>query len=145
MHATLDLKATVLDLERRVAMLETMLHGHTLPAFTEPLLIRMYLDAHRPPPRDPVLARAVTRQLYLLDTRLLLLLGRAVHDPFPWRPFLLLADRCVAKGLEGAVEAREHLFDIIHGLLDLMGLELLEPYDVMGKLRVKEAVELLKR
>lgn len=133
------------DLERRVALLETMLHGHTLPAFTEPLLIRMYLDAHKVPPRDPSTAAACARQLYLLDARLLLLLGRAVHDPFPWRPFLLLGDRCVRAEVPGAEDARRHLLEIAQGLLDLMGLELLEPRDVMGKLRINEAVELLKR
>lgn len=121
-----------------------MLHGHTLPAFTEPLLIRMYLDAHRKIPSDPVAGRAVVRQCYLLDTRLLLALGRAVLDPFPWRPFLRVADRCVERELEGANAAREHLLTTSQGLLDMMGLELLEPRDLMGTLRAHDALRALK-
>lgn len=141
---TIDQRAAHFDLERRVALLETMLHGHTLPTFTAPTLIRLYMDAHRPPAADLTAARAQVRQLYLLDARLLMILGRLVRDPFPFRPFLLLADRCVARGVEAAPTAREHVLIVAQGLLDAMGLEVLEPRDVMGDLRLNEALQLLK-
>jgi hypothetical protein len=142
--ANIDSRTARFDLERRVAILETMLHGHTLPTFTAPTLIRLYMDAHRPPAADLYAARAQVRQLYLLDARLLMILGRLVKDPFPFRPFLLLADRCVARGLESAMSARQHVLAVAQGLLNAMDLDLLEPRDVMGDLRVNEALQLLK-
>lgn len=128
----LALPATVLDLERRVALLETMLHGHTLPPITLVLATRLYLDVHRRPPAQAAAARSAVRQLFLLDTRTLLLMGRAMHDPFPWRPFLIYAANCVQRDIPLAKEACTHVTTCAQGLLRLMGLPMLTPADVGG-------------
>jgi hypothetical protein len=130
--STLDLAATTLDLERRVALLETMLHGHTLPPITLVLATRLYLDVHKPPPREARAARSAIRQLFLLDTRTLLLMGRAMHDPFPWRPFLLYAARSKRAGVAQAAEAYAHVAACAQGLLRLAGLPMLAPEDIGG-------------
>lgn len=141
----LELAARSFDLERRVALLETMLHTHSLPKIKQTELLRFYMDAHSAPGDcDTTTARAWVRQLYLLDVCALLSIGRLSNDPFPWRPFLAMADRCCARGIPEALDARDHLLSCSTDLLAAMGLELLEPRDVMAQLQLREALTRLE-
>lgn len=142
---SVDERGSILDLERRVAHLERGLYGHSLPLCSVPTLVRLYLDAHRVAQRfDPDFAAAWVAQAYLWDVRTLVLLGRQVSDPFPFRPFLAATDICVLHGIPGAEDARAHLLSVSQDLLLAEGLELLEPRDVMGRLRLDEALSRLK-
>jgi hypothetical protein len=138
---TVDWKAAVLDLERRVALLEIRNYGHANPLCGEALLIRCYLDAHKAGAlMDPVACRAWVRQIWMLDVRALVRIGRALGGTFPWRPFLVTLDLFVVRDVTGATEAREHLLTISQDLLNAVGLELIGPRDVMGKLKLQESL-----
>jgi hypothetical protein len=129
-------------MKRRISLLEGTMYGYCLPEIGEVLLIRCYLDAHKAPSlTDPLAERAWVRQAYLLDTRVLIRLGRLLNDPFPFRPFLAALDHCRERGVQGAEEAAAHLESVCRDFLDAAGLELLDPRDVMGKLRLSEALE----
>ncbi len=144
-ETTLDVKAAIRDLSHRVAGLEGILHGNAILRERSINLIRMYLDAHKQPDlRNEAMVGAWLRQTYLLDVQALILLGRAVYDDYPWRPFLVHLDTCVDLGFDGAVLAREYLLGIVRDLLDMMGLQILEPYDLMGKLRIREALTAIR-
>ncbi len=138
---TLDLGAEVRDLRRRLGMLEAVFHGRTVTGPRADALITMYLDAHKlPRGASSELLRAACRQIYVLDVVTLLALGRAVHDDYPWRPFLALLDRCTDAGVDGAADARAYLLQLASDLLELMGLGVLQPRDLMGSIRIQEAV-----
>lgn len=142
MHqTTVDWKAHLLDLERRTSLLEIRNYGHATPLCGEALLVHAYLDAHKAAQlREPVACRAFVRSIYLLDVRALVRIGRAVRDNYPWRPFLAALDLYCRRQIEGGEEAREHLLSISTELLQAMGLELLQPRDVMGSLRLEDAL-----
>lgn len=138
---TLDAAAELRDLRHRVDLLESILHGQPRTDIRGTLLIRMYLEVHRIPgiAASP-LAEAWTRQIYMLDARTLVALAREVNDPYPWRPFLALLDSCCARGVPGAADARSRLLLLAQDMLDLAGLGVLHPRDLMGTLRITEAL-----
>lgn len=138
---SIDERGAILDLERRIVHLERSLYGHSLPVCGVATLVRFYLDAHQIIRHiEPDSAGAWVVSAYLWDVRTLVLLGRQVNDPFPFRPFLAAVDICVLRGIPGAEEARAHLLSVSQDLLTAEGLELLEPRDVMGQLRLGEAL-----
>lgn len=138
---TLDAAAELRDLRHRVGVLESILHGQPRVDLRGALLVRMYLEVHKIPGiAHSTLAEAWTRQIYLLDAMTLVTLGREVSDPHPWRPFLALLDACCARGVPGAGEARSRLLLLAQELLELAGMSVLHPRDVMGSLRISEAV-----
>jgi hypothetical protein len=141
----LDVVAEVRDLKQRLHALESIFHGQPTIDLRGSLLIRMYLEAHRVPEFGGTLsgmaiAEGWVRQSFLLDRVTLITLGREVNDPFPWRPFLVLLDRCASRNVPGAMEARQRLMGLAQELLDLAGLEVLQPRDVLGSLRIEEAI-----
>jgi hypothetical protein len=137
----IDVTAKILDLERRVALLERGLYGHTTPQCGAALLTRCYLEAHRVRKRiDRESASIWVAQAYLWDVRALVALGRHVNDPYPYRPFLAVLDVCVLNGIPGAEDARTHLEAVSQDLLVAQGLELVRPRDTMGKLRLQEVL-----
>lgn len=136
-----DLRATIFDLERRVALLERGTYGHAAPLIDAVLLSRCYLDAHRFVREiDPKSAAAWIANAYLWDVRTLLALGRQVSDPYPYRPFLAVLDRCVLAGVQGAERARAHLEAVSQELLTAQGLELVRPRDTMSSLHLQVAI-----
>lgn len=143
---TVDLGAELLDLRHRVSLLEGALHGGPRNDVRGAMLIRMYLEAHKIPGLAGMpLAEAWVRQIYLLDRMTLIHLSRQVNDPFPWRPFLALLDGCVAQRIPGALEARKYLLGLAEDLLEQAGLEVLHPRDVMGSLRISEAISAISQ
>lgn len=143
---TLDIAVELRDLHQRVGLLESILHGRSRVDLRGALLVRMYLEVHKIPGiAGSSLAEAWVRQIYLLDRTTLVVLGREVNDPFPWRPFLVLLDRCVSRSIPGAQEARAYLLELAQELLDLVGLEVLQPRDVLGSLRITEAISAISQ
>lgn len=135
--------ARLFDLERRFALVETALHAHTMPGLSEAHLIRLYLDGHKRIVSQDM-ATAWVRQLYLIDCCALLALGTWLCDPHPFRPFLFVADQCCALQAPDAEAARVHILSVARDLLDTQGLQLVEPRDVMAKMRLREAVEAVR-
>lgn len=141
---SVDHEATLFDLARRVELLERGLYGHTAPQASVALLSRCYLEAHRFTREiDPESASVWVASAFLWDVRALVTLGRHVHDPYPYRPFLAVLDRCVLAGVPGAEGARAHLERVSQELLAAQGLELVRPRDTMGQLRLGEALQKL--
>ncbi len=140
-----DLRASILDLERRVRLLEQGMYGHAAPQAGAVLLTRCYLEAHRMLNRmDPEQVGVWVAQSYLWDVRALVALGREVSDPYPYRPFLAVLDLCVLQGVPGAEAARDHIESVAQDLLIAQGLELVQPRDTMGTLRLREALTHLR-
>lgn len=141
-----DTFASICDLERRVAMLEEGLHGHTASPCSVSLLTRCYLEAHRVIRNfDPDFAAIWVASAYLWDARTFVTLGRHVHDPYPFRPFIAALDICVLRGTPDAERALLHLEAVGQDVLRAQGLELVRPRDTMKRLRLQEALERLKR
>jgi hypothetical protein len=141
-----DALATILDLERRVRLLEQGLYGHTVPQASAALLTRCYLEAHRAMQQiEAENAGVWVAQAYLWDVRALVALGRQVNDPYPFRPFIAVLDACVLHGVPGADAALQHLESVSQDLLVAQGLELVRPRDTMGRLRLNEALFRLRR
>lgn len=126
-----DLQASLLDFERRIALLEEMIHGHEQKALPTEFLLGAYIDAQREQEMSLDLCRHWTRQIFLLDARQLLLLSRMSQDLHPWRPLLALLDRYAEAGHD-VEAARTHLLSIAQDLLTVQGLDLIRPRDVMG-------------
>lgn len=138
METLAELKATIFDLTRRVALLEKGLHGHLLPQMDLTLMLRCYRDAHSALRRiDAQSAGVWVAQAYCWDVAMLQQLGRAVADAYPFRPLLAVLDLCVLQGIPDAQPAREHLEAIAQDLLSAQGLELVRPRDVMGTLQMQ--------
>lgn len=141
-----ELQATISDFERRIALLEEMIHGTPQQDLPIDFLLGLYLDAQRELPVTPELGRHWVRQAYLLDARQLLTLVRRSHDLHPWRPILHIIDRYVDEGYEPAVGAQAHLLSIAQDLLNAQGLELIRPRDVMGhQLPMQAAISAISR
>ena len=139
-----DLQAALFDLTRRVALLEQDAYGHAAPEATAAVLARCYLEAHRFVREiDPQSAGVWIANAFLWDVRALVALGRHVNDPYPFRPFLAVLDRCVLASVPGADRARAHLEEVSQELLAAQGLELVRPRDTMVHLRLGEAVNAL--
>lgn len=141
-----DLIATISDLERRVRLLEEVQRGDTQTLMNLPLMARCYLAAHRLPREiDQDFGALWVTSAYRWDARALVALGRHVHDPYPFRPFLAALDLCVLHGIPGAEDARAHLESVGQDVLNAQGLELVRPRDTMGCLRLQEALRRLTR
>ena len=139
-----DREGTILDLTRRVALLEQRLYGHTEPACGTSLLVRCYIEAHAVSEHVSLeAASAWVAQAYLWDVRTLVRLGRAVSDPYPFRPLLAALDACVTAQIAHATTARDHLESVSGDLLRAQGLELIEPRDLMHSLALREALQQL--
>ena len=135
-----DLQATILDFERRIALLEELVHGHEQQALPTEFLLGVYVDAQKEGELTTELCRHWVRQTFLLDTRQLLLLARLTQDLHPWRPLLALLDRYGEAG-HPVETARVHLMSIAQDLLSVQGLDLIRPRDVMGhQLPMKAAI-----
>ena len=126
-----DLQATILDFERRIALLEELVHGHEQQALPTEFLLGVYIDAQKEAELTSSLCSHWVRQTFLLDTRQLLALARLTHDLHPWRPLLALLDRYYDAG-HPVEPARVHLLSIAQDLLCVQGLDLIQPRDVMG-------------
>jgi hypothetical protein len=140
-----ELMATIFDLTRRVERLERTSQVDPPAACDLVLLLRCYRDAHAVLQRfDRHSAAAWVALAYLWDVRMLLDVGRAVADPFPFRPLLAVLDTCVLEGIPGALAARSHLEAVAQDLLRAMGLELVRPRDTMARLHLQELNALLQ-
>jgi hypothetical protein len=135
------LQARVLDLERKIDTLQALVQGNVHQPYDEQALQALYWDACRRfgrlKPREAFLWSCCIRNL---DVTQLLTLGRLVHDPFPWKPFLVLLDWATEEG-HLVEEATEHLERIAQDLLYAQGLWLLSPCDLMASpLEVQKAL-----
>lgn len=142
----IDSASALLDLSRRVALLEQGMYGHAAPQAGVVLLVRCYIEAHRLLKElDPENVGVWVASTYLFDVRTMVKLGREVSDPFPYRPFLAVLDLCVLEGVPEADAARGHLEAVAQDLLVAQGLELVRPRDTMQQLRLSEALSRLQR
>lgn len=112
-------------------MLEEMIHGREQAPLPQEFLAGAYMDSQKEPSLTPEICSHWTRQVFMLDVRQLLAMVRLTHDIHPWKPLLIILDKLCQAGLE-AEKARLHLLSIAQQLLDVQGLELLRPRDVMG-------------
>lgn len=126
-----DLQATILDFERRIALLEELVHGHEQQSLPTEFLLGLYIDSQKEGETTKDLCNHWVRQTFLLDTRQLLMLARLTYDLHPWRPLLALLDRYDEAGYP-VEPARVHLLSIAQDLLRVQGLDLLRPRDMMG-------------
>ena len=94
------------------------------------VLIPLYIEACKGPQLDERVAGHWERQIFSLDSRTFLIMARLTRDPMPWQPFLYLLDVYVDKGYALEV-VRSHLLSVAQDLLNLQGLELVKPRDVM--------------
>ncbi len=126
-----DRAAMIFDLQRRVRDLEY--HNGIVPMYSDslPALVELYLDAMRTPTFDEITARHWSRQLSAITTKALLELARTTNDPFPWRPFLRVADLYSTADIPFDT-ALSHVLETAQQLLDIQGLSRLKPRDVMG-------------
>jgi hypothetical protein len=137
METPAELKATIFDLTRRVSELEKGLYGHLSPHVDLVLMLRCYRDAHSALRGiEPQSAGVWVAQAYLWNVRMLQQLGRAVADPYPFRPLLAVLDLCVLQSIPNAQAALEHLEGVAQDLLSAEGLEVVQPRDVMGSLQM---------
>jgi hypothetical protein len=107
-----------------------------LPDAFTPLLRRRvapmaaYRHATSRTPADPELW---TRIVLSIDLAQVIHLARETRDPFPWRVFLRLVLRLRARGDDADLARAEvHVRALARELLDLQGLVLLEPDDVVA-------------
>ncbi len=143
---SVDTYALILDLRRRVELLENGLYGHAAPVCDPTLLTRCYVEAHRVAKDvDAATASAWVAQAYLWDVRALVVLGRMVADPYPFRPLIAALDACVEAHIPAAEQALAHLEAVSTDLLVAQGLELIRPRDTMGQLCLEEALQVLAR
>ncbi len=140
MEAPLELAASIFDLSRRVTDLEKATQP-LQPMCDLVLMVRCYRDAHAVlGGLRPEHASAWVTQAYLWDVRALLALGRAVDDPFPFRPLLAVLDHCVRMGIPSAEPARARFLPVAQDLLTAEGLEIVRPRDTMHRLALPEAL-----
>lgn len=139
------LLAEVTDLSRRIAILEALYLGTTGGVPTQSALVGLYWDACKGPVFDKVTARHWERQFFTLDSRGLLILARAIRDPTPWHPFLLLLDRYIEEGFE-LETCRQHVLSVAQDLLNIQGMKKINPRHVLGnQLRVKAILSAISR
>jgi hypothetical protein len=135
------LQAAIYDFERRIQLLEDVVHGVRHPELPVNLLLELYIDSMKQVDFAEESVRHWCRQVFLLDVRALLSMVRHTHDIHPWRGLLVLMDLYAAQGFEVAERARDHLLAISQELLNVQGLELLQPRDVMGhRLPIQTAI-----
>ncbi len=140
----MQLQARLSDVELQLATLQRLIQGQHKQGFTPSELEGLYWEACRRVkdlrPREVFLWCCMVRNLTVNQ---LLTMGRAVSDPFPWKPFLALLDRATVDGYL-TDEATEYLLHIAQELLNAQGLWVLTPADLMGTpLAIQEAVAAL--
>ncbi len=126
------LQATIFDFQRRIGLLEEMIHGVEQQDLPTDFLLGLYMDSMCEITPTPEMGKHWVRQAYLLDTKQLLRLSRLSCDLHPWRGVLSILNRLLAAEFEPAEKAREHILSVAQDLLNLQGLELLRPQDVVG-------------
>lgn len=126
------LQARVADLEHQVKRLQLLLSGTESGGLTEASLEALYWEACRSfrqlKRRDVVLWASLIQSL---TVRHLLRLARSVRDPAPWKPFLVVLDWATKAGCD-VDQATEHVLACAQELLNLQGLWILTPADLMG-------------
>jgi hypothetical protein len=136
-----ELQAVILDLQRRLGVLEETIHGQEQQDLPTDFLLGIYIDSQRPVTLSPETCRHWSRQALLLDAHQLLNMVRLTQDLHPWRPLLALLDQFAEADFAGAEVARAHLLDVAQDLLIAQGLELIQPRDVMGhQLPIRAAI-----
>lgn len=135
------LQARVADLEQQVNRLQLLISGAEGGGLTDASLEALYWEACRSyttlNQRDVFLWETL---IHGLTVRHLLHLARRVQDPFPWKPFLVLFDHATHAGCD-VDAATAHVLACAQELLNLQGLWVLVPADLMGKpLAIQEAV-----
>jgi hypothetical protein len=143
---SIELQARIADLERQVDSLRRLVEGTEHRGLVPLDLQSLYWEASR-----MYRVRKTSKEIHLwgclirsLDVRQLLALGRLTHDPFPWKPFLVLLDHAAMDGYL-VDEPTAHLLEIAQDLMNAQGLALLTPADVMGTpLAVVQALETLQ-
>jgi hypothetical protein len=137
----MHLQARLADAERRVAKLQVFVFGGIHQDYDRLDLQSLYWKAcHRYIDLSRHEAYLWCRILKNMSTAQLLTLARDVQDPFPWKPFLVLLDYASMDGYP-VDDATEHLLEIAQDLLNLQGLDLLTPNDLMGTpLSIQKAV-----
>lgn len=127
----MGLQAEVVGLKRRVAALEAQHMGSVKRYRSWPLLQALYVQAitGRVEPSE---STAVTwaASVSLLDEEMLLEMGRAAGDPFPWRCFLLLLDRFTFYGFD-VEQPTQHLLELARNLLRIQGLGKVPPEEIL--------------
>lgn len=127
----LALQAEVASLKRRVAGLEMQHFGQVKRYRSWPLLQALYVEActGRVQPTETT-AVSWAASISLMDEEMLLEIGRAAGDPFPWRCFLLLLDRFTFHGFD--VEApTQHLLELAENMLASQGLSKVPPEEIL--------------
>jgi len=145
MHDPYAQQAEIIDLSRRLAIVEALFLGTANRLSHSTLLVGLYWDACKDAECSETTARHWERQLFGLDARSLLVMARAIRDPMPWHPLLVLLDRYIDAGFD--LEAcRQHILSAAQDLLNLQGLRKISPRDVMGNpIRVKMALSAISR
>ncbi len=127
----LVLQARIADLEHRLQHQEAITTGRTWRHADLRLLTELYQDALMGPMVDDESGRHWERHVMNLTVHQLVIMGRGVGDPFPWRPILRNLDLMIKYGID-LTKARSHLLSIAQELLEAQGLRLLSPRDLMG-------------
>lgn len=139
------LSAEISDQSRRLAALEATILGVKSGQPQVPHLVGLYWDACRLDRLDETLARHWERQLFTVDVRGLLLMARAVRDPTPWHPLIVVLDRFCENDYD--LEAcRQHMLGAAQDLLNLQGFRKISPRDISGNpLRIKTVLAAISR
>jgi len=133
-------QAEIADLSRRLSVIESLFLGHESQPVSHRHLVSLYWDACTKLSIDETSARHWDRQLSRICVQGLLVLARAVRDPTPWHPLVVVADRFVEDGFD-LESTRQQLLQAAQELLNLQGLRKIAPRDIMGNpLRVKAAL-----
>lgn len=127
----LRLQVQLDSISRRLAVLESQRLGSVSRLNSWPLLQALYVDA-RTGKVDWTEASSRTwgACISLMTEEVLLDLGRAAGDPFPWRPFLHVLDRFTHHGFD-VEESTSHVLSMARNMLNAQGLQVLEPKDIV--------------
>lgn len=105
-----------------------------------PDLTSLYIQACRPEPATPQIVELWRLPVMRLGAVDLLVMAQWMRDPFPWKPFLVMLERFYDEGYDTRPMI-QHVWDRAQELLDIQGLGLLRPGDVMGyPIRIREAI-----
>lgn len=140
MNDRYSLEARVADLETRLSRLD----GNIFTEIASRHLNGLYLEvvqfvSDMPTTIDFREARTWVRLLVGLNVQGLVMLARHLRDPFPWQPFLVLADRLAEDYSEGVV-VQEHILLIAEKHLSIQGL-----YPVLTPRTIGPYVPVLQR
>lgn len=128
-------------MQRRVEWLERRLTGTSDVQISPPDLTSLYVQACRPVEPSSQLVELWRLPLRTIGVEELLTMGRWMRDPFPWKPFLIMLSRFQGSGFDVRRET-QRMWDLSQDCLDIQGLSLLRPGDVMGyPVRIREAID----